>query len=92
MEPYKVPLDNQGRVTLPKALREMAGIVDKVDIILTDKGLLVMPHRNTLRCAVTGLATEDLEVFTGGIVLSEEGREKLLEEILNSEIEKMLEE
>ena len=86
MEPYKVPLDNKGRITLPKALREMAGIDGEVDVILTDKGLLVMPHRNTLRCAVTGLATEDLEIFAGGIVLSEEGKLKLLEELLDSEL------
>ena len=88
MKSVKVKLDNKGRLTLPKYLREMVGIVDEAEIVVTDKGLLIIPHQNSLKCAVTGLPSEDLEIFSGGIVLSEEGMEKLIEEIMNRMLEK----
>lgn len=74
-------IDDSGRVVIPADFRELFGMYDKVEIVLKEDGVLIRPYNKNAQCAVTG-NTSNLNLYAG-IVLSDEGLERLLKEINN---------
>ena len=72
-----------GKITIPADLRRLFKLEDEVEIIVTDNGLLLVPYNSHAKCMVTGKVTDDLKVYSGGIILSDEGRDILLCDILD---------
>jgi len=63
------PIDKLGRVVLPIELRRAYDMVDGlVEIISTDKGLLLAPYE--LRCGVCG-SMDDVQEHRGGLICAE---------------------
>lgn len=73
-------METNGRLLIPANFREVLGLNGKVEITLEDDCVVVRPFVKNAKCAVTGKTT-NLKVYSGGIILSDEGAEILLKEL-----------
>lgn len=77
-------VDELGRVTLPKELRRTLGIEssDPVEIFIDGDKVILKKYKPNMACAVTGEVSDNNYSLLGGkLILSQEGLEKLLDEI-----------
>ncbi|SCX38345.1 AbrB/MazE/SpoVT family DNA-binding domain-containing protein [Lysinibacillus fusiformis] len=77
-------VDELGRITLPKELRRMLGIEngDPAEIFIDGDKVILKKYKPNMACAVTGEVSDNNYSLLGGkLILSQEGLEKLLDEI-----------
>lgn len=77
-------VDELGRLVIPKELRTTLGIgiKDAVDIFTDGDKVILKKYKPNMACAVTGEVSDNNYSLLGGkLILSQEGLEKLLDEI-----------
>lgn len=77
-------IDELGRVVIPKELRRTLGIdnQDPLEIFIDGDKVILKKYKPNMACAVTGEVSDNNYSLLGGkLILSQEGLEKLLDEI-----------
>ncbi|MBD1381097.1 AbrB/MazE/SpoVT family DNA-binding domain-containing protein [Metabacillus arenae] len=80
-------VDELGRVVLPVELRRTLDldIKDPVEIFVEVDKIILKKYKPYKACAVTGEVSDKNKMYPGGIILSPEGAELLLQEIEEKE-------
>ncbi|MFL0497792.1 AbrB/MazE/SpoVT family DNA-binding domain-containing protein [Priestia megaterium] len=78
-------VDQLGRVALPSEIRRVLNIKEKgpVKISMNEDKIILRKKRHLLECMITGEISLQNRLYSGGIVLSTEGVEKLFEQLKN---------
>ncbi|WP_377521654.1 AbrB/MazE/SpoVT family DNA-binding domain-containing protein [Priestia megaterium] len=78
-------VDELGRVILPVKLRRIVNIKEKATIKIhmneNEEKIILKKKRHLLECMMTGEISLQNRLYSGGIVLSTEGAEKLYKQI-----------
>ncbi|CAM2806935.1 MULTISPECIES: AbrB/MazE/SpoVT family DNA-binding domain-containing protein [Salinicoccus] len=77
-------VDELGRVVIPIELRRVLDIEvkDALEIYTDDDTIILKKYKPQMTCAVTGdVSEQNMRLADGRIILSQEGAEKLIEEI-----------
>lgn len=85
-------VDELGRVTLPHELRKILGIEEHkthLEIFTEGEAIILEKYRIGRACAVTGKVSNENKVFEGNVVLSPEGVDILLKQLMNEKIRKV---
>lgn len=77
---FTVRMNRNGRIPLPKEVRQQIGIEPKSEVLMQLEKDKIMLTKKQIRCLVTG-TTEDIIEVLPGIMLSREGMEFLLKEL-----------
>ncbi|AIK35247.1 transcriptional regulator, AbrB family domain protein (plasmid) [Bacillus pseudomycoides] len=86
MKSIKIPrkVDELGRVTIPKELRDTLDIKEKspLEIFVEGKKMVLQKYQPNGVCAITGeVSDKNISLADGKITLSPEGAELLIEEL-----------
>lgn len=87
----KRKVDELGRVTLPHELCKILGIEERkthLEIFTKDEAIILEKYRIARACAVTGEVSNENKVFEGNVVLSSEGVDILLKQLMNEKNKK----
>lgn len=77
---FVVRITGEGRIALPKQVRELLGIKPKSEVVMSIQKDKVILKRRVLTCLITGTTENVVEVYPG-IALSREGMEILLNQL-----------
>jgi transcriptional pleiotropic regulator of transition state genes len=77
-------VDELGRVVLPIEIRRIFDMKhkDPIEIFTENDTIILRKYQPQKQCAITGTVSDENMTFSGGIVLSPEGCERLVSELI----------
>lgn len=79
-------VDDLGRIVIPKELRRVLGIEerDPVEIFIDGEQVILRKYKPNMACAITGeVSDQNIRLFDGKLVVSEDGAQQLLAALSN---------